>query len=115
MTLYLLEFNSNKAMAPIIQCECGSTTNLQKLVTMAGDADVYCCAKCLQYGCDDDTSDEESDEEECCEWCSDDATDGYKLKPEGVLDDYRSDVMACRECGQGFLTDFPNHEHTVIN
>ena len=58
---------------------------------------------------DDDTSDEES--EECCEWCSADATDGYKLKPEGVLDDYLSDVMACRECGQGFLTDNPKHGH----
>ena len=111
--------------------KCCSTTNLRK---MCGTDQMerlgiqfYKCAECDAESDEDDdyeeTDDEEEedeeDEEECCEWCSSDATDGYKLKTElelaHVAEMYlpgeKTEVLVCRVCGQGYLTDYPNHGH----
>jgi len=121
-------------MSPIMKCVICETTTDVNLV----DGEKVCMdnscrrtAFCIpEYessdddlsGDESDESDDESDDEDDakCIWCKEKAV--IALKEGGVLeleywnrhcnwDEDSYQVLACRECGEAFLTDYPNHEN----
>lgn len=97
-------------MSPIMKCVICETTDAVSLIQ--GERlcnDNSCRTICFNLPSDD----EESDDEECkCAFgCGDKATIALACDNEllHLREEFGNECPVCQECGEGYLTDYPNH------
>ena len=96
----------------VFKCrDCGVNCNPINMVTIRrfGEQDKYGCLNCFEFSSGDETD----DDGECkCGWCGEKATIALECDDEIFCsEEYGAEFPACQECGEGFLTDYPNHKN----